>query len=175
MADITAGRLEVDKTSNGGLAAVYFINNGDMTGVTYDSVNTDAIETVTGAPSAFKYELKGASSLDQTIVSSRENGTTFYEQNLKLTLKKLTQKDHKELKLLTYGMPKVIVEDNNGNFFLCGLKRGMEVVSGTIVSGTNLGDLSGYTLELKGEEPVAANFIDSISLSSVGFTVVVGT
>jgi len=131
MADITAGRLEVDKSSSGGLLAVYFINNGDMTGVTYDVTDTDAIATVTGTPSAFKFDLKGANSLDQTIVSSRENGTTFYEQNLKLTLKKLTQKDHKELKLLTYGMPKVVVEDNNGNFFLCGLKRGMEVTGGT--------------------------------------------
>jgi len=175
MADITAGRLEVDKNSVGGLIAVYFVNNGDMTGVDYNAINTDVIETVTGTPSAFKYELKGANSLDQTIVSSRENGTTFYEQNLKLQLKKLTQKDHKELKLLTYGMPKVIVEDNNNNFFLCGLKRGMEVTGGTIVTGTNLGDLSGYTLELKGEEPIAANFIDSTTLSGAGFTVVVGT
>jgi len=173
MADITAGRLEVDKSSSGGLLAVYFINNGDMTGVTYDVTDTDAIATVTGTPSAFKFDLKGANSLDQTIVSSRENGTTFYEQNLKLTLKKLTQKDHKELKLLTYGMPKVVVEDNNGNFFLCGLKRGMEVTGGTIVTGTNLGDLSGYTLELKGEEPIAANFIDN-TLSGAGFTGVVG-
>jgi hypothetical protein len=174
MADITAGRLEVDKSSVGGLVAVYFVNNGDMTGVTYDVTDTDAIATVTGTPSAFKFDLKGANSLDQTIVSSRENGTTFYEQNLKLTLKKLTQKDHKELKLLTYGMPKVVVEDNNGNLFLCGLKRGMEVTGGTIVTGTNLGDLSGYTLELKGEEPIAANFIDA-TLSGAGFTVVVGT
>jgi len=174
MADITAGRLEVDKSSVGGLVAVYFVNNGDMTGVTYDVTDTDAIATVTGTPSAFKFELKGANSLDQTIVSSRENGTTYYEQNLKLQLKKLTQKDHKELKLLTYGMPKVVVEDNNGNLFLCGLKRGMEVTGGTIVTGTNLGDLSGYTLELKGEEPIAANFIDN-TLSGAGFTVVVGT
>lgn len=174
MADITAGRLEVDKNSFGGLLAVYFINDGDMTGVTYDTTFTDAIDTVTGTPSAFKYDLKGANSFEQTIVSSRENGTTVYEQNLKIQLKKLSKKSHQELKLLTYGMPKVIVEDNNNNFFLCGLKRGMEVVGGTIVTGTNGGDLSGYTLELKGEEPIAANFIDT-TLALAGFTVVLGT
>jgi hypothetical protein len=174
MADITAGRLDPDKNSVGGLKAVYFINDGDATGVTYDSTNTDAIDTVTGTPTAYKYDLKGANSFEQTVVSSRENGTTFYEQNIKLTLPKLTQKAHKELKLLTYGKPQVIVEDNNGNLFYCGLKRGMEVVGGTIVTGTALGDLSGYTLELKGEEPVAANFIDT-TLTGAGFTVVVGT
>jgi hypothetical protein len=174
MADITAGRLDPDKNSIGGLRAVYFVNDGDATGVTYDATNTDAIDTVTGTPTAYKYDLKGANSFEQTVVSSRENGTTFYEQNIKLTLPKLTQKAHKELKLLTYGKPQVIVEDNNGNFFYCGLKRGMEVVGGTIVTGTALGDLSGYTLELKGEEPVAANFIDA-TLATAGFTVVLGT
>lgn len=174
MADITAGRLTPDKNSVGGLVAVYFINDGDMTGVEYSALGEDSIDGVTGSLSAFKYELKGANSFDQTIVSSRENGTTFIEQNLKLTLPKLTAKDHKEIRLLSYGKPKVIVEDNNGNLFLCGLKRGMEVTGGTIVTGTNLGDLSGYTLELKGEEPIAANFIYG-PLSGAGFTVVVGT
>ena len=37
---------------------------------------------------AFKYELKGNSSFEQAITSSRENGTTFFEQTLTLTLKK---------------------------------------------------------------------------------------
>lgn len=172
--DITAGRLGVCKNSIGGLKAVYFINDGDATGVTYDVTNTDAISAVAGTPSAYKYDLKGTNSFDQTVTSNRENGTTFYEQVLKLTLPKLTMKDHKELKLLTYGKPQVIVEDNNGNFFYCGLKRGMEVTGGTIVTGTALGDLSGYTLELKGEEPVPANFI-TVSLATAGFTVVSGT
>jgi hypothetical protein len=174
MADITAGRLDPDKNSVGGLRAVYFVNDGDATGVTYDVTDTDAIATVLGTPQAFKFNLKGANSFDQTIVSSRDAGTTFFEQNLKLTLAKLTMKDHKELKLLTWGKPQVIVEDNNGNFFYCGLKRGMEVTGGTIATGTNLGDASGYTLELKGEEPIAANFIDN-TLTGAGFTIVLGT
>lgn len=174
MADITAGRLDPDKNSVGGLRAVYFVNDGDCTGVTYDVTDTDAIATVLGTPTAYKYDLKGANSFSQAVTSSRDNGTTFYEQTLSLTFPKLTMKSHKELKLLTYGKPQVVVEDNNGNFFFCGLKRGMEVTGGTIVTGTNLGDLSGYTLELKGEEPIAANFIDN-TLTGAGFTIVLGT
>ena len=50
----------------------------------------------------------------------------------------------------------------------------MEVTGGTIATGTNLGDASGYTLELKGEEPIAANFIDN-TLTGAGFTIVLGT
>jgi hypothetical protein len=173
MCDISLGRLEPCKTSNGGLKAVYFVNWGDATTVTYDVTDTDAITAVAGTPTAYKYDLKGSSSFEQTINSSRENGTTFFEQTLNLTLKKLTVKDHKQIKLLSYGRPQVIVQDNNDNFFWCGLEHGMDVTGGTIVTGAAMGDLSGYTLVLSGQENVPANFITA-SLTTAGFTVVSG-
>lgn len=171
--DISLGRLEPCKTSNGGLKAVYFVNWGDATGVTYDATDTDAITAVAGTPTAYKYDLKGNSSFEQTITSSRENGTTFFEQTLNLTLKKLTIKDHKQIKLLAYGRPQVIVQDNNDNYFWCGLEHGMDLTGGTIVTGAAMGDLSGYTLVLSGQENVPANFIIT-SLTTAGFTVVSG-
>jgi len=171
--DISLGRLEPCKTSVGGLKAVYIINENAITGVTYDATDTDAIATVTGSPSAYKYDLKGSSSFEQTINSSRANGTTFFTQTINLSLKSITAKDLKQIKLLAYGRPKVIVEDNNGKFFLTGLKNGMEVTGGTIVTGTAMGDLSGFTLTITGEEPVPANILVS-SLTTTGVTVVVG-
>jgi hypothetical protein len=172
--DLSLGRLEVCKDSVGGLKAVYFVNYGELGAITYDVTNTDAIDSVAGTPDAYKYELKGASTFTQNINSSRENGTTFYEQVLELTFKKLTVKDHKELKLMAYGRPHVIVEDNNGNFFLAGLKHGCEVTGGTIVTGGAMGDLSGYTLTLTAQEQVPANFIID-TLANAGFTVVSGS
>lgn len=172
--DLTYGRKEVCKDSVGGLKAVYFVNYGDATGYTYDTEDTDLIKVVEGTPSAYKYELKGASTFTQNVNSSRENGTTFYEQVLELTFKKLTVKDHKELKLMAYGRPQVIVEDHNGNFFYAGLEHGMDVTGGTIVTGGAMGDLSGYTLTLTGQEKVPANFIGD-TLTGAGFTIVSGT
>jgi hypothetical protein len=174
MCDISLGRLEPCKTSVGGLKAVYFMNNGDATGVTYDATETDAITAIAGTPSGYKYDLKGNSSFEQTINSSRENGTTFFTQTLNLTLKSITAKDLKQIKLLAYGRPQVIVEDNNGKLFYAGLKNGMEVTGGTIVTGAAMGDLSGFTLTVVGEEPVPANMIIT-SLTTAGVTVVVGT
>jgi hypothetical protein len=170
--DITLGRLEPCKNAVGGLTAAYFINYGDITGYSYDA--TDSIETVSGTPTAYKYDLKGTNSFDQTITSSRENGTTFFDQSLKLQLKNLTPAMHKQVKLLSYGRPQIVVEDNNGNLFLCGLEHGMEVTGGTIVTGAAMGDLSGYTLELKGMERLPANFIVD-TLDGAGFTIVVGS
>jgi len=171
--DLSNGRLEVCKDSVGGLKNVYFVNYGDMGAITYDVTDTDVIDTVAGTPDAYKYELKGASTFTQNINSSRDAGTTFFEQVLELTFKKLTVKDHKELKLMAYGRPNVIVEDNNGNFFLAGLEHGCDVTGGTIVTGGAMGDLSGYTLTLTGMEKVPANFLGD-TLANVGFTVVAG-
>ena len=171
--DISLGRIEPCKDSIGGLRAVYFVNWGDATGYTYDVTNTDVIDAVAGTPVAFKYDLKGTSSFEQTITSSRDNGTTFFEQTLNLTLKKLSAVDHKQIKLLSYGRPQVLVEDNNGNIFYCGLTKGMEVSGGTIVTGAAMGDMSGYTLTLSGQEPVPANFLGD-TLVAVGFTVTEG-
>lgn len=172
--DLSLGRLEVCKDSVGGLKNVYFVNYGDLGAITYDGTDTDVIDSIAGTPNAYKYELKGASTFTQNINSSRENGTTFFEQVLELTFKKLTIKDHKELKLMAYGRPNVIIEDNNGNFFLAGLEHGMDVTGGTIVTGGAMGDLSGYTLTLTGMEKVPANFLGD-TLANVGFTVVSGT
>jgi hypothetical protein len=172
--DLTLGRKEVCKDSVGGLNAVYFVNFGDLGAITYDTTNTDVIDAIAGTPDAFKYELKGASTFTQNINSSREAGTTFFEQVLELTFKKLTPKDHKELKLLSFARPHVIVEDYNNNFFLAGLEHGCDVTGGTIVTGGAMADLSGYTLTLTGMERLPANFLDT-NPAAVGFTVVVGS
>jgi len=172
--DISLGRIEPCKDSVGGLKAVYFVNYGDATGYTYDGTNTDVIDSVAGTPTAYKYDLKGASTFTQNVNSSRENGTTFYEQVLELTFKKLSVVDNKQLKLMAYGRPQVIVEDNNGNLFYAGLKHGMDVTGGSIVTGGQMSELSGYTLTLTGMEQVPANFLGD-TLTAAGFTVVTGS
>jgi hypothetical protein len=164
-------RSEPCKDSVGGLDKVYFVNYGTMGDITYDTTNTDSIEAVAGTPSAYEYDIKGTSSFTQNIQSSRENGTTAFEQVLELSLHKLTVADHKELKLLSWGRPHVIIKDNNGNYFLAGLEHGMDVSGGTVVTGGAMGDLSGYTLTLTGMEKLPANFLDA-DPTTTGFTVV---
>lgn len=156
--DLTRGRKEPCKDVVGGLRAVYFTDFGDLGTVTKTS---DEITDLSGTFTAFKYEVKGNSSFEQTITSNRENGTTFFEQTLNLTFKKLSKEDNLELKLLSYGRPHVAVEDYNGNVFLMGLEHGADVSGGTIVTGAAMGDLSGYTLTLTAMEREPANFIDS--------------
>ena len=177
---LTAGRTEPCKEQVGGIDRVYFINfDSDGVGVTdatatFDTgdsyVGGDKLTAVTGTPAAFEYEIKGASSFTQNIVSDRNTGTTYFEQTLELTLKQLSAADHKELLLLARARPQIIVKDNNGNYFFCGFEHGMDVTGGTVVTGTEFGDLSGYTITLSGMERAMAPFLGSAP-AAVGFTV----
>ena len=164
--DLTLGRKEPCKDSVGGIKNVYFVDFGKLGTVT---IGNDEITNMTGTTiggsanslTAFKYELKGGSSLEQTVTASRETGTTFFEQTLNLTLKKLTKEDNKELRLMAYGRPHIAVEDYNGNVFMMGLENGADVSGGSVVSGTAMGDMSGYTLTFSAQEKQLANFMDS--------------
>lgn len=166
--DLTLGRKEPCKDSVGGIKNIYFIDYGKLGTVSYDSTNTDVLDDFTGSTigaaanslTAYKYEVKGASSLEQAVTSSRETGTTFYEQTLTLTLKKLSAADNKELKLLAYGRPHIAVEDYNGNVMMMGLENGADVTGGTVSTGTAMGDLSGYSLTFSAQEKAAANFLE---------------
>ena len=164
--DITHGRLEQCKDVVGGLQAIYILNYGEydaVQDVTYVGT-TDEISTINlpVTTNIYKFELKGTNSFETTITSSRENGTTFFEQVLAVTLKKQDVQTHKEVKLLTYGRPNIIVRTNANQFFIAGLARGMDVTAGTIGNGTNLGDMNGYGLTFTGQEAVPANFLDCV-------------
>jgi hypothetical protein len=160
---LTKGRIEPCKDVVGGIKNVYFTDFGTFGAVSQDA--DDQITDMDGTFTAYKYELKGNSSFEQTVTSSRENGTTFFEQTLNLTLHKLSKEDNKEIKLLAYGRPHIAVEDYNGNVFVMGLEHGSEVTGGTIVTGAAMGDLSGYTLSFSAQEVKPANFVDSPTAS----------
>ena len=153
--DLSKGRLELCKDSIGGIKAVFFMNAGN--GVIVESA--EDIITSLGVVTVYKYETKDTSNFEETINSSRETGTTFWEQVLNLTIKKLDAVTRKELKLMAYGNPYVFVQDNNDNLIMLGRTFGMEVTGGTVTSGTALGDMSGYTMVLTGREPESANFL----------------
>ena len=158
---LTKGRNEPCKDVVGGITAVYLADFGTLGAITYDGSDVDVIDAFAGSPVWFQFDVKGASAFEQTITSSRDAGTSFYEQVLTLTLKKMSKQTHNELKLIVRSRPHVVVEDNNGNKFMMGLEYGAEVTGGSVVTGTAMGDLSGYTLTFTAQEKLPANFVDA--------------
>ena len=163
--DISQGRLEACKDAVSGIDAIYIINYGINypTDVTFNTVNpefSDVITDIQGITTLYKFELKGANSFEQTIQSSRDNGTTFFEQVVVAQLKRQDMATHKTIKLLAYGRPHIVIRDRNLNFFIAGLERGCDVTAGTFSTGSALGDFSGYNLTFTGMENIPAPFLD---------------
>ena len=168
--DIANGRLEACKDSVSGLDAIYIINYGDYNpdpaalggDVTYSATAglEDVITEIANVATVYKFELKGANSFEQTIQTSRDNGTTFFEQALTIQLKRQDAATHKTMKLLAYGRPHIIVRTRGNQFFIAGLQRGCDVTAGTVSSGTAMGDFNGYNLTFTGMENVPANFLN---------------
>ena len=153
---LTTGRNLNNKNRVGGLKAVYFADFGTLGTVTEV---LGEITVLSGTPDWFQYDLKGNSSLETTINSSREAGTTFYTQTLNLTLPVLDKATQEEIKILAVTRPHIAVEDYNGSFFLLGLQHGCDLTGGTIVSGAGMADLSGFTLTMEANEIAPAQFV----------------
>ena len=82
--NLSAGRNEVCKESIGGIQGVYFVN------FTTGSFTKNGAGEVTAVPSGsvlYYYQLKGSSAYTETVTTSRDNGTTFFSQELTLNLK----------------------------------------------------------------------------------------
>lgn len=161
--NLSQGRQEVCKESIGGLAGVYFIN------FTTGSFTKNGVGEVTALPSGstvYYYELKGSSAYTETVNTSRENGTTFFSQELVLNLKKLTNEMTTQLKLMAYGRPQVVVWTMNGEALLVGEREGADVTAGTIQTGGAMGDLYGYSVTLTGQEQLPAAFISGSTTTS---------
>lgn len=156
---VSNGRALPCKSGVGGLKSIYFGPYSDTTAALTDSSGTI---TLTDTETFYKYEIKGNSSLETAINSSRENGTTFYETTLNVTFTFLDVATQEQIKLLAHGRPQIVVEDYNGNGFLVGKDHGAEVTGGTVVTGAAMGDLSGFTLTLTAQETAPPFFVATL-------------
>ena len=175
--NLSAGRNEVCKESIGGIQGVYFLN---YTTGSFTKNGNGEITSLSGS-TVYYYQLKGNSTYTETVNSSRDNGTTFFNQELVLNLKKLTNEMTTQLKLMSYGRPQIIIWTNNGDALLVGEKLGADVTAGTIQTGAGLGDLYGYSVTFTGMEQLPAAFLSGSTTSNpfagmtVAPTIVYGT
>jgi hypothetical protein len=167
---LTTGRKIPCKSAVGGIKSIFFADWGTLGDPT---IVDGEITLFGGSPQWFEFDVKGASSLETAINSSRENGTTFYESTLTMALTFQDKATQEQLKLITHARPHAAIQDYNGNFFIIGLEHGAEVTGGTISSGASMGDLSGYNLTIVAQEtapPYFASlsaFIGDVSVTKI--------
>lgn len=143
---LTSGRLVECKDVIAGIQGIYIENWDELVGLTLDSQSGLITDYAESGSTVYFFELKGSgNNFAETINTNRDNGTTFFTQTLTINLTKLTSEMSNALKVLASGRFRVFVHTNNGETFLMGMNRGVDLTAGTSQTGGALGDLNGYS------------------------------
>ena len=182
--DITKGRLDTPcKTGVGGVKAFYFANfepliykEFEKTDGLVTSLFTDSGNDTRTPIDLYKYELRSSGhNLEDANENSEETGTSFVTSTFTAILKQIGATTRDELQLASFGRPQVFVEDYNGNFLLVGIENGCTVTVNQ-VTGSAMGELSGYNLTITAQEREMSYLIDpTIIGDDTQTTIVVGT
>jgi hypothetical protein len=168
--DISRGKnLLSCKNAVSGLKAIYIANFDDyaMSGTSNSSGHTLTSLGTLAAGDVFKFELKNsANTFQQDITSSRDNGTTFFNQVLNFTLTKLSAEMEFQVKMMAWGRPIIFVETNGGVFFVMGKEHGCEIAGNSQVQGT-MDSLNGYVLTATGMEQEPIYYLNNTLIAAL--------
>jgi hypothetical protein len=166
---LSSGRLLKCKDKIGGIKTIFIANHDAFqTGVV-----SDAAGKITTLPTAtiMRYELsQAAGDFVETITSSVENGTVFWNQVVNFSLMQLTAEDRLELQNVAQTRLVVFVLDNNDNIWMVGQYDSAELTAGTAATGTAKGDANGYSITVSAVEKLPARALDGTGSAVVPFS-----
>ena len=149
MCDISKGKNLLNcKSSVSGLRAIFMANYDDYAMSATSTTSGHTLNTLgtLSAGKVFQFELKhSANTFQQDINSSRDNGTTVFQQVLNFTLNRLSSEMEFQVKMMAWGRPIIFVEANNGLYFVMGKDNGCEIAGNAQMQGT-MDALNGYVL-----------------------------
>jgi|TARA_R100000081_G_C4820091_1_gene178993 hypothetical protein len=112
----------------------------------------------TGQQDFYEFDLdRQMSSFNQTILTGK-GGAIAYQTELELHLSHDSTESWMRMQNVVEGLWQVIIEDNNGVFYLAGVENGIEVSGGSYAHGGDVayGDYVGYVVSMIGAEPLPA-------------------
>ncbi|GEP95569.1 hypothetical protein CCY01nite_18290 [Chitinophaga cymbidii] len=155
------------RDSAGGVKEVYFIEFDNVTDVTEASGMVTAI-TVASTKQFRRYQVpKETSFWTQTLNSSVQNGTIFYQQELTIVANKMQANTRNELQLLAMNRLLAIVKDMNDKYHLLGWGNALDATAGEDGSGTATGDRNGYSRTFTAMERFMAPEVQSGIISGL--------
>lgn len=132
------------------------------TDFTVSSGSVTAIAAGGSRSSWYTYQVeKETTSIKDDPQPNQQNGTLFFQQELKLVMNKLSARLSYEMSLLGKNRLLIAIRDMNDQYFLIGLKFGADLTAGTSGSGTARGDRSGYDLTFTAKEDLPVQYITS--------------
>ena len=170
------GRYEPCKQFVGGLKGAFFVPFEFANRVTKSGTGLVTLidnGTTTTPLSAPFWELKGLSTIETTVIASRDNGTSAYETLFTLSFKPSGKTpitgdaDMDQLKTLTQGRWQIIVWDRNDQFWLIGETLGCDANGGSSSWGVQMGDARLNTLTFMSSEPNPPTPVDADNYSEI--------
>lgn len=147
------------RQTTGGIKSIFVTNLLNQSTPPTSSGGTVTAYTLTAAGGFkfFRYDFRKATgSWTETATLSDPNWTIYYAGDIKIQFTKLEVNKQQELHLLAQNDLIVIILDNNGQYWLTSTTNGCTLTKVDGVTGKNFGDLNGYTLEMKYQEPLPA-------------------
>lgn len=147
------------KNNTGGIQKIFLFDNAVSI-----TESTSGVTAFVGDDPTNLYEWvlpRQTSNITENITSSVENGTTFYETSIVISLIGLSKEKQDQLKLLAHSTTtKAVVRDNSGNYWFVGNENGLDLTSSAGQTGTAFGDRNGYEITLTHIGPTGMKYVD---------------
>tara|TARA_R100001224_G_scaffold27244_2_gene14675 strand:- start:3669 stop:4241 length:573 start_codon:yes stop_codon:yes gene_type:complete len=154
--NITSGRGRFCCSQVGGIKKVFLAANTDINSVEASSTTgvVSDIDAGSSTVTFFEFDLdRQLSSFNQTIVTGA-GGSIAYQQDFELHMSNDSEKSWALMQEIVESLMTVIVLDNNGVYYLCGVENGIECSGGSYAHGGDVAftDYVGYVLSFSGTE-----------------------
>ena len=150
-------------------AGLTYTYDSSAPGITSSYGTITAFGGATSSFSKFEQNLETAS-LAEAGAFSVENGSAFYTQTCEITLYQMTQAMSEQINILGKGRWRVIILDQNGNYWLMGKQNPVNVSAATPGLGKAYGDLNGAIVTFEGKEPAPITQVSSAALADLGIS-----
>ena len=164
--------LDCRNASTGGVKTLWVLGGAgnQITGTT--STQVGGITAISGTGVFYKYELvKQSSSFSEELQVNETAQSVVFVPTLVVTLPKLDQiLRTKWFDLIKPNFLTIMIEDNNGRYWLVGQENGLTVTAGSMLMGQAYNDANGVTFTMSGGEPNPSMEIDITTTLAAVFT-----
>lgn len=120
--------------------------------------------TTTGATFYEYYIADESTSLTSTLNINNQNGIKYYSNVVNATFVRMRPEKHIELQALANEKLVILVQDNNGQYWVF---DNASTTSETAQSGQSFDDLSGYQIEITGRNPLLPYAVSENNLPDI--------
>jgi hypothetical protein len=154
------------RSSKGGISKIYL---AELSGIGTPAVSSGiATITMVGGKKFYAYEVPvGGGSATSVPSGDRAVGGRFFAQNVTMNLPKYDITKRNEMMALAAQTVAAIVLDENGEYWLFGTSRGLQIAEGGYATGTASADMSGYVITLTGEEKLDVLKIEASAIAAL--------